>query len=85
METIINLLSQPQSSTFLKVAPWVLAVLIVWSLIWKGMALWKAARLSSKGWFIVLLIVNTFGILEIIYIFFVAKKYTVETEHQSQV
>ncbi len=53
--------------------------LIVWSMIWKGMAMWKAARLSHKAWFIVILIVNTFGILDIIYIYFVAKKYTIET------
>jgi len=83
METnITSLLTQPEIMPFLKVAPWVLALLIIWSLIWKGVALWKAARLSSKTWFVVLLLVNTMGILEIIYIFFVAKKYSVETEKQ---
>ncbi len=58
---------------------WLIFVVVVWSLIWKGIALWKAARLSHKKWFILLLIVNTVGILEILYIYFVAKKYTVET------
>lgn len=53
-------------------------VVLVWSLVWKGIALWKAARQGSKPWFIVLLIVNTVGILEIIYIFFVSKKNTVD-------
>lgn len=80
--TISNFLTQPEVMSFIKVAPWVVALLVVWSLIWKGIALWKAARLSSRGWFIVLLLVNTLGILEIIYIFFIAKKYTVETEKQ---
>lgn len=59
------------------IAGWMMLIwipLLVWSLIWKGIALWKAARLSSKGWFVVLLLVNTIGILEIIYIFAVAKK-----------
>ncbi len=51
-----------------------LAALIVWTLIWKGVALWKSARNSHKTWFIVLLIVNTLGILEIIYIFAFSKK-----------
>jgi hypothetical protein len=74
METFTGFLSQPQVVPFLKVAPWVVGLLLVWSLVWKGMALWKAARLSSKAWFVILLIVNTFGILEIIYIFAVAKK-----------
>ncbi len=50
------------------------SVLILWSVIWKGIALWKSGRLNQKGWFIVLLIVNTLGILEIIYIFAVARR-----------
>lgn len=54
---------------------WVLAVLIVWSLIWKGWALWKSARIGSKPWFVVLLIVNTAGILEILYIYVFSKKH----------
>ena len=55
-----------------------LGLLMVWSLIWKGIALWKAARLSHKWWFIIMLVANTAGVLEIIYIYFVARKYTVE-------
>ena len=51
-----------------------LAILIVWSLVWKGIALWKAARNSHQAWFVVMLIVNTIGILEIIYIYGFAKK-----------
>ena len=51
-----------------------LAVLIIWGVIWKGVALWKAARNSHKAWFVVMLIVNTVGILEIIYIFGFGKK-----------
>ncbi len=49
-------------------------LLIIWSLIWKGIALWKAARNGHQGWFIVMLIVNTVGILEIIYIYGFSKK-----------
>lgn len=44
-------------------------VLLLWELIWKGIALWKAARESQKYWFIVMLILNTVGILPILYIF----------------
>ncbi|MBX4200831.1 DUF5652 family protein [Candidatus Parcubacteria bacterium] len=44
--------------------------LIIWNLIWKGFALWKAARSRQRNWFIAILILNTFGILEIIYIFY---------------
>ncbi len=52
----------------------VLALIIIWSLIWKGIALWKAARNGQKVWYVVMLIVNTVGILEILYIFVFAKK-----------
>lgn len=52
----------------------IIFVVAIWSVAWKGLALWKAARLTHKGWFITLLILNTAGILEIIYIFAIAKK-----------
>jgi beta-lactamase regulating signal transducer with metallopeptidase domain len=51
----------------------VLGLLILWTLIWKGVALWHSARNHQKVWFIVFLIVNTFGILEIIYFLFCRK------------
>jgi len=47
---------------------------ILWVLPWKGYALWTASRTRNKRWFIALLILNTFAILDIIYIFYVAKK-----------
>ena len=47
---------------------WVLPVLSMWALAWKGLALWRAAKLQKPGWFVALLIVNTFGIFEIIYL-----------------
>lgn len=58
---------------------WVLIVLVIWTLIWKGPALWKAARSSKKTWFIVLLLVNTVGILDIIYLFAIDRKTKNET------
>lgn len=53
---------------------WIWGPLVVWSLIWKGWALWRAARAGSKPWFVVLLVVNTVGILEILYVFVFSKK-----------
>ncbi len=49
-------------------------LLTVWSVFWKGFGLWIAAKENSKPWFIVILILNTAGILELIYIFLVSKK-----------
>ena len=51
----------------------IILLFIVWTFVWKGMALWKAARNSHKGWFIALLLINTLGILEILYIFVFGK------------
>lgn len=51
-----------------------LILAIIWVLPWKGYALWLSARNNQKWWFIVILIVNTLAILEIVYIFLIAKK-----------
>lgn len=45
-----------------------LIVLVAWELVWKGLALWRSARNDQPAWFIVLLIVNSVGILPIIYL-----------------
>ncbi|OGZ95455.1 MAG: hypothetical protein A2847_02445 [Candidatus Sungbacteria bacterium RIFCSPHIGHO2_01_FULL_50_25] len=52
----------------------IFSLVIVWSVVWKGMALWKAARQGDKIWFVILLFVNTLGILEILYIYVFSKK-----------
>lgn len=49
-------------------------LVLLWTLPWKGWALWRAARRASKGWFIALLLIQTLGILEILYIFVFSKK-----------
>lgn len=49
-------------------------LLLAWSLAWKGTALWRAARTNAKWWFIALLVINTFGILEILYLFVFSRK-----------
>jgi methionyl-tRNA synthetase len=48
--------------------------LLAWSIAWKGLALWNAAKHSQRNWFIVILVINTVGILEIIYLFRFATK-----------
>lgn len=55
--------------------PYWFGALVIWSLIWKGTALWRAARLSQPGWFIALFIINTIGVFEIIYILATRKAY----------
>ncbi len=52
----------------------VIAILVAWSLVWKGLALWRAARRSDKVWYIVFLVVNLVGIPEIIYLLVTKEK-----------
>jgi hypothetical protein len=47
---------------------------IIWEGVWKGIALWKAARNSHLVWYICIIIFNTLGILPIVYIFAFSKK-----------
>lgn len=51
-----------------------LVFLMIWELCWKGVALWKAARNNERNWFIAILLLNTVGILPILYIQFFQKK-----------
>lgn len=51
-----------------------LYVLWIWSLVWKGLALWKASQRKEKIWFIVFLILNTLGLLEVLYLFVFSKE-----------
>lgn len=50
-----------------------LLIVALWTLIWKGLSLWQAGRRNQRTWFVVLLVVSTFGILEIVYLFFILK------------
>jgi hypothetical protein len=52
---------------------WMLAPLMLWSLFWKGLALWRSARGNQRYWFIALLVINTLGLLEIVYLIAFAK------------
>lgn len=63
------------SGSATNVSTFLFILLIIWSLFWKGLALWKSAKNNQKYWFIAILILSTAGILDIIYIaFFQAKK-----------
>lgn len=51
---------------------WLILAII---LVLKGLALWRAARSGQKNWFIAMIILYlyTFGIVELVYLFFFAK------------
>lgn len=50
------------------------SIFVIWSMIWMGVAMWKAAQNNDKYWFVAFLFIHTGGILEIIYLFFLCKK-----------
>ncbi len=53
---------------------WVIWLILLWVMPWKGFALWRVAKNNHKKWFIALFLVNTMAILEIIYIFYFSKE-----------
>ncbi len=48
--------------------------LMIWEMVWKGFALWRAGRNNQPVWFVLMLILNTVGILPIIYLILTSKK-----------
>ncbi len=53
---------------------WMIVLAGLWTLPWTGVALWRSSRRGEKWWFIVILLTQTLGILEIAYIFIFSKK-----------
>lgn len=52
--------------------PWLIAAIIIvsiWSIIWKAFGLWYSAKNKDKPWFILIFILNTLGILPIVYLY----------------
>ena len=47
-----------------------LILIVTWDIVWKGIGLWKSAKHNQLSWFLAILIINTAGILPIIYIIF---------------
>lgn len=52
---------------------YIFPVVYIWSAIWKGFALWKSAKKDAKVWFVIIFVLNTMGLLEILYIFLLYK------------
>lgn len=53
---------------------WWLILIAAWTLPWKGVALWKAAKQNDQWWFIALLVLNTLAVLEILYIYVFSRR-----------
>lgn len=73
MDSLTQNLSIGYGVGLLFLLPVLFFLLVLWSLFWKGLALWHSARRNEGWWFVILLLINTGGILEMIYLFLVAK------------
>ncbi len=56
-------------------------ILMVVVLALKGYALWYAAKRDETAWFVALLVLNTMGILELVYLYFIVKKWRANGEN----
>jgi hypothetical protein len=57
----------------------IILVLIIWEFVWKFIAMWRAGRNNQLAWFICLAVINTAGILPIVYLLTHRKKETDQT------
>ena len=66
----------PRQSPEAVTAAYVMVFLIVvWSVVWKLIACWKAARRDQRGWFIAFILLPPLaGTLEIFYVFWIAPR-----------
>ena len=56
---------------YMSAHPWITLSVIIWIAVWKLSALWQAAKHNQLTWFIILGVLNTLGILEIIYLIWI--------------
>jgi methionyl-tRNA synthetase len=57
---------------------WWIFPILLWSAVWKGIALWKSGRNNQIVWFVFIFIFNTAGILPILYLLFFQRKQKVK-------
>jgi len=60
-------------AAYIGMPPWLLTIMVIWSLVWMGIGMWVAARKRHVVWYVIFLLVHTLGILEILYIFVFSK------------
>jgi len=52
----------------------IITFIVAWEMVWKGIALWKCGRNKQLVWFVLIFILNTAGILPIVYLLLFRKK-----------
>ncbi len=60
-----------EAQTLLDTLAWLLPLILIlgiWEMVWKIIAMWRSARNNHLAWFICIAIINTAGILPIVYL-----------------
>lgn len=58
----------PATIEFLEKYTVLIIAIVIWEMLWKFIALWKAARNNHKSWYVAMSAINSLGILPIIYL-----------------
>ncbi len=62
----MNLINLTQNNIFLM-------ILVIWEIVWKGLALWFASKNNQKIWYVAILLINSIGIIPLVYLVFFRK------------
>lgn len=72
--TLETLITGTNPQVLLPVLLLILLPIIIWDLAWKIAGCWKAAKNNQFVWFVCIFVINSLGILPIIYIYFFQNK-----------
>jgi len=50
-----------------------IVLVALWDMVWKALGLWRSARNGQTGWFVAILLINTAGVLPILYLLLTEK------------
>lgn len=81
MDAMLQGLLDPKNPT----SQILLILLTLWTIPWKALALWHSSKNNDKTWFIAVMIINTVGILEILYLFVFAKEKLTKEKFKSYI
>lgn len=48
----------------------VLLIVAIWDIVWKLLAMWRASKRNEPVWFVLIMIINSMGIVPILYLIF---------------
>lgn len=57
-----------------------IVLLTIWDLFWRGRGMWISAQKKQPIWFVAILLLNTVGIVPLVYIYGFSKRHKDESE-----